>query len=96
MILKTKLYKHHFISIAFTLILGIVLDIILNNYRKGEIIYNLLNYLIQSIYSLIVVLNKYIKLKKYIQSYELLFFEGLIESILGIITLIKTINIGYW
>ena len=93
--MKIKLYRHHYISIAFTLILGIVLDIILNNYRKGEIIYNLLNYLIQSIYSLIVVLNKYIMLKKYIQSYELIFFEGLIESILGIITLIKTINIGY-
>ena len=34
-------------------------------------------------------------LKKYIKSYEILPFEGLIELILGIITLIITTNIGY-
>ena len=47
------------------------------------------------LYSLELILNKYYMLIKYIKSYEILFFEGLIALLLSIISLIIAIKIGY-
>lgn len=39
------------------------------------------------IFRLLNVLDKYLIHKKYIKSYEILFFQGIIEFILGVITI---------
>ena len=95
LILKIKLYKHHYVCISIVLIFSVLFDIILHNFEEGNTINNLLNYLLQAVLGLYYILFKYIMLKKYIKSYEILTFEGFIELILGIITLIITTNIGY-
>ena len=99
LILKNKLYKHHYISIIITTILGLLYNIISNklnieNIKQNYIIY-LIGILNMIVYSLDLVLNKYCMLIKYIKSYEILFFEGLIALLLSIISLIIAIKIGY-
>ena len=95
LILKIKVYKHHYVCIAIVVIFGILFDVILDNFNQGNIISNLVNYLSEAVFSLTYVICKYIMLKKFVKSYEILSFEGLIELILGIITLIITNKIGY-
>ena len=100
LILNNKLYKHHYISISINIIviIGLVYNVILDKFSKKNIEkyyeYYLTNILNGALYSLVFVLYKYIMIKKYIKSYEILFFEGLFESILSIITLIVTTNCG--
>ena len=88
LILKVKLYKHHYICIIIVFIFGILFDVILNNFSQGDIFSNLMNYLTETLFSLSYVICKYIMLNKFIKSYALLFYEGLIELTFGIITLI--------
>ena len=117
LLLKNKIYKHHYVSI----IIIIALDI-LNNIMAGESIiarpqryenyreyieyreyegfrvytedFSFLVILIIYIlfYSLKIVLYKYYMLIKYIQVYEILFFEGLFLSVLLIINVILFTN----
>ena len=98
-ILKNKLYKHHYISIIIITIISLLYNIIVDKLnfeiiKKNYIIY-LLGIAIIILYSLELVLNKYCMLIKYIKSYEILSFEGLIVLTLSIITLIIAIKIGY-
>ena len=59
---------------------------------------NYIFYLVYSFNEILIsfnyVLDKYLMDIKYIKSYEILFFDGLIELTLSIITLIITTNIG--
>ena len=93
-LLKIKLYRHHYLSIIFITIIGLTynfcsgfftLDKIKKNY-KGYINY----FVAESIYNILYVLYKFFMIKKFIKSYEILFFQGLIEVVIGIITLIIT------
>ena len=90
-ILKMKLYKHHYISIGTIAILGLTInfaggyfssDILKENYL-GYIMY----FLAESVFNILYVLYKFLMLKKFIKSYSILIFQGLIELILGIILL---------
>ena len=98
-ILKNKLYKHHYISIIIITIIGLLFNLITNKLSIERIKQNYITYLIgiayMILYSLELILNKYYMLIKYIKSYEILFFEGLIILVLSIITLITAIKIGY-
>ena len=91
-ILKVKLYKHHFISIGIIIIIGLLYNIPLGLYNADNIkkYYDAyLSYTLTGIsFSLTYVIYKYMMIKKYIKFYEILFFEGVIESFLGILTLI--------
>ena len=95
LILKIKLFKHHYVCIAIVVVFGTLFDVILNNFSQGSILSNLMNYLTEALFCLTYVICKYIMLKKFVKSYEILSFEGLIELILGIITLIITNAVGY-
>ena len=53
------------------------------------------NFVTEILFSLTYVMFKFYMLKKFIKPYEILFFMGFIESILGIITLIITTNNDY-
>ena len=81
LILKIKLYKHHYISIIAITILILLQSIISNHLTIDSIVENYDFYLLSIVnmilYSLVLVLNKYCMLIKYIKSYEILCFEGL-------------------
>ena len=98
-ILKTKLYKHHFVCIATIVIIGLLFNIPLGVFSQ-EKIGNYYDYYLSFIFTgiffnLTYVLYKKMMVKKYIKSYEILFFQGIIESILGIITLIIMTEYDY-
>ena len=93
-LLKIKLYRHHYLSIIFITIIGLTynfcsgfftLDKIKKNY-KGYINY----FVAESIYNILYVLYKFFMIKKFIKSYEILFYQGVYELVFGIITLAIT------
>ena len=94
--LKTKYYKHQFISMISIVILGLGLNIITYfkyvNIDDTEDKLNILNLFIQFIseifYSLIIILWKYNMEKNYCNPYELCFLEGVFEFIINSICLI--------
>ena len=97
-ILKMKLYKHHYISIISIDIMGILYNVLSNRFDSDIIGDNYKFYLIFSFNEILsyisYVLYKYLMYIKYIKSYEILFYQGLIELPLSIITLIITTSIG--
>jgi len=95
LVLKNKLYKHHYISIIIIIILGLLYNLVSPqiNIDKYLNIY-LITISNSIIYSFEYVLYKYLMLKKFIKSYEILFFRGIIVTVLLIITLIITTKIG--
>ena len=96
-ILKIKLYKHHYLAIFIVVIFGFSYNIVTHKFSKENIKHYdsyLVEFMTECLISLMNVMYKYLMDKKYIISYEILFIEGLIEFILGIITLIITTNIG--
>ena len=94
LLLKMKLYKHHFLSIIIITIVGIIHNIISGNFEiqtlkenyKGYIIY----FFTEGTFNILYVLYKFFMIKKSIKSYGILFLQGLIELILGIIVLAIT------
>ena len=89
-ILKIKLYRHHFLSIII-FIPFIALDFTFDMMSyNGAFIRSFMNNLTHIIFNLTYVLYKYFMLVKYINYYEILTYEGIIEIFLGIITLATT------
>ena len=94
LLLKMKLYKHHFLSIIIITIVGIIHNIISGNFEiqtlkenyKGYIIY----FFTEGTFNILYVLYKFFMIKKSIKSYGILFFQGLIELLFGMITLAVT------
>ena len=76
LILKIKLYKHHYLTI---------IDIIVGKYESVKILNNIIILCTEISFCLTYTTYKYIMLKKYVRSYEILFYEGLIELSLSII-----------
>ena len=97
-ILKIKLYKHHYLGIITVVIVGSLYNVILHKFVKDNFENNYSSYLsfffTETLFSLLNVLYKYYIHKKYIKSYEILFIEGIIEFILGVITLTITTKTG--
>jgi len=97
-ILKTKLYKHHYLCIIVIIIIGNLFNIIADKFTKKNFLINYpyyLSFLFTEIaFSLVNVMYKYLMHKKYIKSYEILFSQGIIEFIFGVITLIITTKIN--
>ena len=97
-ILQIKLYKHHYICIFIIIIEGISFNMIAEKFHYENFMDNYPYYLCflgtEIIFSLVNVMYKYLIHKKYIKSYEILFFQGIFEFILGVITLIITTKIG--
>ena len=93
-ILQIKLYRHHYLCIIIIIIEGIGYNIIANKFNKENLMDNYSFYLsfllTEILFSLVNVLDKYLIYKKYIKAYKILFFQGIIEFILGLITLIVT------
>ena len=94
LILKMKLYKHHYLSIIIIIILSISFNFISGVFDKFKETYkgNIIILFTEGTFNALYVLYKFFMLKKFIKSYIILFFQGLIELILGIIILIIATN----
>jgi hypothetical protein len=94
LILKTKLYKHHYLCIIIIVIFGIVHNFISGHFGKEEMKKNYKGHLIyllsESIFNVLYVLYKFFMIKKSIKSYGILSFQGLLEIIMGVIMLAIT------
>ena len=88
-----KLYKHHYLSIITINIFGLAYNLINGNLFPKKIKKNykanIINFFAESTFNILYVLYKFFMIKKFIKSYEILFFQGLIESIIGIIMLVE-------
>lgn len=93
-ILKTKLYKHQYISSILMIILGIILNIfILKDMPVKKIPALLISIFIEIIYSLCIVVNKYGIDHCFCSPIEISFYEGLFELIINLIFLSIATNI---
>ena len=101
-ILKTRLYKHQYLTLGIMIILGIAFNII-NLYNvadKNRYKNVLLVLLIEIIFSLCTVINKYLMEYRFCLPYEISFYQGIISLIINIILLsiftnIEIDNINY-
>ena len=99
LLLKIKLYKHHYVCIIIIIILDLVNNMIYkvsiiqpfpaSKFSYLPIIFSLL------FYCLLLVYYKYLMITKYITTYEILFFEGSFSFVLLTITFIILLKIEY-
>ena len=99
-ILNYKLYKHHYLSIIIISI-GFLISLIENIFTDDDdaekIFFECLLGLVTTLlYSLELTIDKYLMFSKYINSYEIIFFQGIIELILGVISLIITTKYDFF
>ena len=86
LILKIKLYNHQLFSSLVMIIIGIIYNIIIMKDMKAtDIPYLLLSIFIETVYSLNIVLNKYVMEFYFCSPYELCFYEGIFILSLNII-----------
>ena len=87
---KSKLYRHHYLSICLILIIGVIIDVVVKSYKedtsKKEIILKFILSIIRVILlAFNYVLIKYTMEKKYVSPYILGTIDGLINFVLFII-----------
>ena len=98
LIFKIKLYKHHYLSIILILLIGLIIDLVLENLQY-DLLNNfwllLLKFVREIIFSLHNVIAKYIMEKKFVSVYEYSFYNGLFNLLLlGIAILIDSLFFG--
>ena len=98
MIFKVKLYKHHILSIILIIIIGLIIDLVTNNLQTeivDKTVLLLLKFLKEVIFSLHIVIAKYVMERKYVSVYELSFHIGVFNLIfLGAFVIIDYNYIG--
>ena len=91
---KIKLYRHQFLCMIIFIVLGIIFDIYIGvhdeyiNFNRNNIGLISLKLIIEIIFSLMMVINKYIVEIKYTSVYEISFYQGTIGLVITIIFLI--------
>ena len=83
--LKNRLYKHHYLSCALIIIIGVTIDLILGNLQndvKTNIWLFLSRILREILYSLSCTIDKYVMERKFISVYLLLLSNGIILFII--------------
>ena len=95
LILKVKLYRHHYLSMLLIIITGASIDLYLGN-LQNDISEHLglffLRILRESMYSLSSVVDKFIMEKKFISEYVILLADGISTVILFLIFVIFDYN----
>ena len=85
---KNKLYRHHYVSCALIIIIGITVDLLLGNLQNDVSTYLglfFLRILREALYSLSSTIDKYVMERKFISVYLLLFSNGVINVIILLI-----------
>ena len=75
LVFKEKLYKHHYLSMIFILLTGLIIDLSLGNLQNdisNNLFFLLLRILRETLYSSIDVINKYLMEKKFCSVYDLI------------------------
>ena len=97
LLLKTKLYRHHYLSIFVIIGIGLAYNFISGKFNIDKLKMNKIGHICyfstESTFNVLYVLYKYFMLIKFINLYAMIFFQGLIELILGIIALTITTTI---
>ena len=94
LIFRIKIYKHQYICILIFIATGLIFDIYLGihgstiNGNLNNIEYIIIKFLGEIIFSLIMVINKFIMEKKFCSPYELCFLQGIICLLLTSLYLI--------
>ena len=91
-ILKIKLYRHHYLSIILIILTGLILDLVTKN-LQNDIKNNwksiLLRFIREFVFSFHNIINKYAMEKKFCSVYEISFYTGLVLTVLfGIFTIL--------
>ena len=77
-----KLYKHHYLSIIIITIIGAAYNLISGNFDLDKLKMNyklhISNFFVESTFNILYILYKFFMLKKYINLYSILFFQGII------------------
>ena len=98
LILKVKLYRHHYLSMFTIIILGVMYNVMMKVFTKENMKNNYSFFLAffstEILNAFIYFLYKYYMLIKFLISFEILFYQGLIELSFEIITLIITTSIN--
>lgn len=89
-ILKMKLFRHHYLCIFVVVLKSIVCAIIFQTFNNisdftKEILPLIVTFITDIISCLTYVMYKYYMVYKFINPYKIMFFRGIIESILSII-----------
>lgn len=85
---KTKIYRHHYVSVALIIIIGISLDIIAGYYKNFmEKIFNIIiKLIVEIIIVCYAVIVKYTMDVTFCSAYEICFWTGFLNFILLVIT----------
>ena len=99
LIFKIKIYKHHYLSIILIMLIGLIMDILLDNVKKdienNNVLFFFMNFLREIIFSFHNVIAKYVMEKKFVSVYECSFYNGLINIIMvGIFSVFDYFLIG--
>ena len=97
-ILKNKLYRHHYVSVVLIIIIGVTIDLILGNLQvdaNNNLLLLLLRFPREILYSLSCVIDKYIMEKKFGTVYELIVANGIINLVILLIFAIFDYNFGW-
>ena len=85
LILKFRLFKHHYLSMILIILIGIIIDLVSEN-LQNDFSNNLTNFILrllrEIIFSLHHVVDKYIMNTKFVSIYEICFYDGLFDIIL--------------
>ena len=95
LILKVKLYRHHYLSMVLIIIAGVSIDLFLGNLQLDmttQLGLFFLRVLRESMYSLSSVIDNYIMEKKFISEYVILLADGISTVILFLIFVIFDYN----
>ena len=85
LMLKFKLYKHHYLCIIMIILIGVIIDLIYENIQNdfsNNILSVLFKFLREVCICLFDVISKYVMDTKYCSVYELSFFTGVFDFIL--------------
>ena len=95
LIFKSKLYRHHYLSIILIILFGLIIDIstkaIIDDANNKPIAL-VMKYLKEILFSLYNVIAKYVMEKKFVSVYEFSFYIGLFNLIFLIIFAIIDYN----
>ena len=77
LLLKTKLYKHHYFCLIIIIISGLFFNILDFSRKKVDFIIIIINYIKELLFCSAQCIDKYIMDKKYTSPYELCLYNGL-------------------
>ena len=93
LILKAPVYKHQYLSIIIIVVAGIILNSIHHEFDEVGFKDILVNIFGDSVYSLMIVLKRYVMVNLFCSAYEIVFYEGVFSLVFFSVLLIILTNV---